>query len=90
MDVPVIEDALEKSAGSPQLKNVEDEKEREELLKKHMALTGNHNLSEMNVLVLDDVYDSGATLKVATDILYDCEKCKNVYVLTMTKTRSRR
>jgi competence protein ComFC len=90
LDVPVIEDALEKSAGGPQLKNVEDADERKELLKEHMALTGNHDLSEMNVLLLDDLYRSGSTLKVATDLLYDQAKCKNVYVLTMTKTRSRR
>ena len=90
LDVPVIDDALEKSAGGPQLKNVEDADEREELLKEHMALTGSHDLSELNVLLLDDLYRSGSTLKVATDILYDQAKCKNIYVLTMTKTRSKR
>ncbi len=90
LDVPVIEDALEKSVGGPQLKNVENEDEREGLLKEHMTLTGNHDLSKLNILLLDDLYRSGSTLKVATDILYDQAKCKNVYVLTMTKTRSRR
>lgn len=90
LNVQVIEDALEKSAGGPQLKNVEDADEREELLKEHMSLTGNHDLSEMNVLLLDDLYRSGSTLNVATNILYDKAKCKGVYVLVMTKTRSRR
>nr|VFK40283.1 MAG: hypothetical protein BECKSD772F_GA0070984_105717 [Candidatus Kentron sp. SD]VFK44417.1 MAG: hypothetical protein BECKSD772E_GA0070983_103727 [Candidatus Kentron sp. SD] len=90
LGVPVMEDALEKSAGGAQLKNVEDADERETLLKERMALTGHHDLSEMNVLLLDDLYRSGSTLIVATDILYDQAKCKNVYILTMTKTRSRR
>ena len=90
LDVPVIEDALEKSSGGPQLKNVEDPDEREELLKEYMTLTGNHDLSGLNILLLDDLYRSGSTLAAATDILYDQANCKNVYVLTMTKTRSRR
>jgi len=90
LHVPVIEDALVKSTGGSQLKNVEDADEREVLLKEHMTLTGNRDLSELNILLLDDLYRSGSTLKVATDILYDQAKCNSVYVLTMTKTRSRR
>jgi predicted amidophosphoribosyltransferase len=90
VDVPVIDDALEKSIGDPQLKDVDDPNERERLLRSHMALTGNHDLSEKNVLLIDDLYRSGATFAVATDILYDQANCKNVYVLAMTKTRSRR
>jgi predicted amidophosphoribosyltransferase len=39
LDVPVLEDALVKSAGGPPLKNVDDADEREKLLRKHMALT---------------------------------------------------
>ncbi len=90
LGVPVIEDALEKSAGGLELKNVDDPDEREKVLREHMRLTDKHNLSGMNILLLDDLYRSGSTLKVATDILYDEASCKDVYVLTMTKTRSRR
>lgn len=90
LSVPVIEDALEKRAGGPQLKNVDDQDERAALLREHMVLAGNHDLSGKNVLLLDDLYRSGATLEVATDILYDQANCKDVFVLTMTKTRSRR
>lgn len=90
LGVTVIEDALEKVEGGPELKNVDDPNEREKLLKEHMRLTDKHNLSGMNILLLDDLYRSGTTLKIATDILYDKALCKGVYVLTMTKTRSRR
>lgn len=90
LGVSVIEDALEKTGGGAQLKNVEDQNERAKLLREHMCLTGKHNLSGMNILLLDDLYRSGATLQVATDLLYDRANCNNVYVLVMTKTRSRR
>ncbi|RPI72588.1 MAG: ComF family protein [Geobacteraceae bacterium] len=90
LGVPVIEDALEKRGGGQQLKNVEDQDERAALLREHMVLAGNHDLSGKNVLLLDDLYRSGATLQVAADMLYDQASCKDVFVLTMTKTRSRR
>lgn len=48
------------------------------------------DLSGKNVLIVDDLFRSGATLQVATEILYRDAKCHNVYVLTMTKTRSKR
>lgn len=90
LNVPVIEDALEKRAGGPQLKNVEDIEERRNILKKYIFWTEKHDLTDMNVLLLDDLYRSGSTLEVVTDILYDIAKCKNIYVLAMTKTRSKR
>jgi len=90
LNVPVLEDALEKRAGGRELKNVDDPDKRKELLKGRMALTGKRNLAGKNVLLLDDLYRSGSTLSVATDILYQNAKVKDVFVLTMTKTRSRR
>ncbi len=90
IDVPVFEDVLEKQAGSTELKNVDDPDERKELLKKHMFLINEHNLAGKNVLLVDDIYRSGSTLSVATDILYQQAKVNGVFVLTMTKTRSKR
>ena len=42
---------------------------------------------EHNILLVDDLYDSGATLNECVKILKDDPKIKKVYVLTMTKTR---
>lgn len=90
IDVPVLEDVLEKRAGGPELKSVDDPHERKKLLKEHMVLISEHNLAGKNVLLVDDLYRSGATLSIATDILYQQAKAKGVFVLTMTKTRSKR
>lgn len=89
-DVKVLTGLLTKKAGGPELKNVDDPGERRELLKDVISLSGDDDISGQNVLLLDDVYRSGATLSVATDILLNQAKVKSVCVFTMTKTRSNR
>jgi competence protein ComFC len=81
---------LDKKAGGPELKNVDNPDEREKLLKSLIFLSSTYDVSGKKVLLLDDLYRSGATLSVATSILYEEAKVSSVTVLTMTKTRSRR
>lgn len=88
--VKVLVGLLIKKAGGPELKNVEDPDERKELLKDAISLSGDPDISGQNVLLLDDLYRSGATLSVATDILLEKAKVESVSVLTMTKTRVKR
>jgi predicted amidophosphoribosyltransferase len=83
-------DALNKTIGSKELKNIEDIQEREQALKNSMSINLKYPLTNKTVLLLDDIYRSGATLRVATDLLKSKAGVKCVYVLTMTKTRSNR
>lgn len=88
--VEVLEGLLLKRPGGPELKNVEDNTERADLLRKSLFLSKDSDVSGKNVLLVDDLYRSGATLSVATELLLEQGKVQAVYVLTMTKTRSRR
>jgi len=88
--VPFFQDAILKTKQTSQLKEIEDPNERERILADAFEINKSYNLSGMNVLVIDDLYRSGATLKAITSILYNKAKVKNVYVITLTKTRSRR
>lgn len=85
--IPFIKNALFKKS-STQLKNVTDLREREKILKNSISINSGIDFSEKNVLVIDDLYRSGATLRAVTDVLYKKGKAKNVFVLTLTKTRS--
>ena len=88
--IAVYLDVLEKSKGSKELKVISNPNERQEALKDSMKIANKYDLSGKSVLLIDDLYRSGSTLKVATELLYSQADAKNVYVLTMTKTRSNR
>jgi len=58
------------------------------LLKNAFSVTSNV-LNGQSILLIDDLYRSGATLNAITEILYNQGKVRKVYVLTLTKTRSK-
>jgi len=86
--VPFIRDAILKVKITPEIKEVFDQKEREALLAAAYEYNDKYNLANKNILLLDDLYRSGTTLRVITSILYKNAMVKNVFVITLTKTRS--
>jgi predicted amidophosphoribosyltransferase len=87
--VGVLPKLLEKTAGGAQLKNVTDPDERKRLLLETMRIDQSVALKGRSILLVDDLFRSGATLDVATTLLRQQGAAK-VAVLTMTKTRSNR
>ena len=84
--IPLNLSLLKKIKSTEQLKEIEDEQEREEILRDAFDVEENI-LSGQNVILFDDLYRSGATLKAITTILKNKGKAKNVIVITLTKTR---
>lgn len=74
--------------GDEELKGVTDPVARVEMLRSALKLTNKNAVSGKKVLLVDDLYRSGATLRIAADLLYKEGKASAVSVLTMTKTRS--
>lgn len=87
--VPTIDNLITKRNGE-QLKSIENHAEREQALRRSLQLNHQINIEGKTILLIDDVYRSGATVRAVTDLLYNQAKARRVYVLTMTKTRSRR
>jgi len=81
--------ALKKLKSTSQLKSIEDSQQRHEILKDAFDISPGL-LTGKNVLLFDDLYRSGETLNAACDIVKNKGKATNVYVLTITKTRSKR
>jgi len=71
-----------------ELKGMNDPENRERLLKESIHIAGSEDTSAMNVLLIDDLYRSGATLRACCDVLKEKGNVGEVWVLTMTKTRS--
>ena len=78
-----------KKKKTEQLKNISDPIEREKILKDAFGVK-DLRYREKKVLLFDDLYRSGATLRAITKVLYELGRVQNVYVLTLTKTRTRR
>jgi len=89
LNIPVYLDCLIKNSNE-ELKNITDTEKRLKLLKQSIQISRKYNLLDQNILLIDDLYRSGSTLRVATELLYNNCNVKDVYVLTMTKTRSNR
>ncbi len=80
---------LVKNRKTQQLKGVEIQAERDKILEGVFEVK-DLKYQNRKVLLFDDIYDSGSTLKEITKILYNVGKVSNVYVVTLTKTRSYR
>jgi competence protein ComFC len=88
--VKVLTDFLAKKPGGQALKNIADPAEREKALRESLHIQAPYSIAGSTVLLIDDLYRSGATLRAATDLLLNEAKAKLVAVLCMTKTRSNR
>ena len=82
-------EVLKKVKSTSQLKEIEDIRQRKEELKNAFDTDWN-SLSGLNVLIFDDLYRSGSTLEAASNTLGLKGNAENIYVLTITKTRTRR
>lgn len=69
-----------------EVKNLTQE-EKDKILSSDILIKNKTLVKPVNVLLIDDLYDSGFTLKLVCKELLKDKKIKNIYVLTMTKTR---
>jgi hypothetical protein len=88
-NLPVDFTILKKVKSTPELKGIDDAEQRREILKDAFDVEAN-SLAGKDVLLFDDLFRSGETLQAATEAILEKGKARNVYVLTITKTRSKR
>ncbi len=88
LQFPFHNKSVAKIKETPELKGVFEYDKRLELLQNAFAVPSTL-FSGKNVLLFDDLYRSGATLNAITHVLYEQGKVDHVYVLTLTKTRSK-
>jgi competence protein ComFC len=89
VNVKVDFNYLSKSHTTTQLKEIEDYSDRIKALKNVFEIK-DERYKYQKVMLFDDLYRSGATMNVITDLLHKSGKVDRVYVLTLTRTRVKR
>jgi predicted amidophosphoribosyltransferase len=87
LGIEISVDSVAKVKDTPELKGIFDFEERMRILKDAFEIR-NPAVAGRSVLLLDDLYRSGATLNAISRLLQQDGKVKSVYVVTMTMTRS--
>jgi predicted amidophosphoribosyltransferase len=83
--VPVFNNILYKSGAAIALKDLHSKEEKLTALKSTIQLNeAITNAGAWNALIIDDLYDSGASLEAACDALSRYKKIKDIYVAALT------
>lgn len=83
--IPCIENMLLKKANTEQMKNIGCREDKVKELCDKLYIEDVLANSQYDVLIVDDLYDTGATLEAATTVLRKYPKIKNIYVATITR-----
>ena len=87
MDIPCYENLLVKTGSTPAMKDIANRED------KVSALMGAFTVYDVlpsglyDVLIIDDLFDTGSSLEAATNVLKGYNKIRNVYVATVTRKR---
>ena len=87
--IEVFPELIVKTKNTSELKNIESRVVRKNELSGAFKIEDSR-LKNKAVLLLDDLFRSGETLREITRVLYGQGEVKKVYVITVTKTRSKR
>ncbi len=88
LNLPYDESYLKKIKNTAELKSIDCPDERSKLLSGAFHVDSCYKGKK--VLIIDDLFRSGSTLKELTKTMYNVGSVDNVYVVTLTKTRVHR
>jgi predicted amidophosphoribosyltransferase len=88
LKVPLLRSAIRKVKEIPELKNVYDPEERKRLLKGAYEANANA-INGKGILLVDDLYRSGATMNEITEVLL-ASGASEVYAFAFTQTRTKK
>lgn len=78
---------LTKNSTTIPMKDITNRDEKVETLMNSFGFNDILTKSSQNVLIIDDLFDTGSSLEAATNVLKEYSKILNVYVATVTRKR---
>jgi len=85
MNKPCYENLLVKTTATPAMKDVATREEKVNTLINAFTVTDQLNDGLYDVLLIDDLYDTGSSLEAATQVLRGYNKLRHIYVATVTR-----
>jgi len=82
----LCEDAVIKAKPTPPMKNIDDWAERQRVLAEAIQV-GPGDVKGKSVLLLDDLIESGSTLRRTAEVLLRDGGARSVYALVLTRTK---
>lgn len=89
INVPMASDLVIKVKNTPPIKQVDDEESRKKLLESAFVIS-DKSYKGKDILLFDDLYRSGETLNAVAKYLKTQGEVGKIYVLTITKTRTKK
>lgn len=86
LGLPLCENAVIKVKATPQMKNIDDWSERQNVLSEAIQ-AGHGDVKGKSVLLIDDLIESGSTLRRTAEALLKDAGARAVYALVLTRTK---
>lgn len=86
LGLPLCENAVVKVKETPQMKNIDDWSERQAVLAEAIQ-AGHGDVKGKSVLLIDDLIESGSTLRRTAEVLLKDAGARAVYALVLTRTK---
>lgn len=87
MNIPCYEGLLLKETVTPPMKDIATIEEKVQTLMDAFSINDQLGEGLYDVLIVDDLYDTGSSLEAATNVLRQYSKIRNIYVSTVTRKR---
>ena len=85
MGIPCYDNLLIKTENTPQMKDIENRDEKVSTLVRAFSINDLLGAGQYDILIIDDLYDTGSSLEAATRVLKEYSKIRNIYVATATR-----
>ncbi len=87
MSIPCYENLLVKSKATLQMKDIESRDDKVSTLVSAFTINDLLYAGLYDVLIVDDLFDTGSSLEAATTVLQEYGKIRNIYVAVVSRKR---
>ncbi|MFM1694696.1 ComF family protein [Aeromonas salmonicida] len=85
MGIPCNENLLQKTQDTPQMKDIQDREDKVKTLVRAFSINDTLNEGKHDILIIDDLFDTGSSLEAATHVLRNYKNIGKIYVTTATR-----